>query len=63
MEGKVLSADDIVALSMLPSKEVLLGKLLSVMNGVPTAFVRVLNGVPCKLLYALNAIGDQKSQA
>lgn len=63
MDGKMLSAADIVALSMLPSREVLLGKLLSVMNGVPTAFVRVLNGVPCNLLYALNAIGNQKAQA
>ena len=63
MDGKALSAADVVALSMLPSKDVLLGKLLSVMNGVPTAFVRVLNGVPCNLLYALNAIGNQKSQA
>lgn len=63
MDGKLLSAADIVALSLLPSREVLLGQLLSVMNGVPTSFVRVLNGVPCKLLYALNAIGEQKSQA
>jgi large subunit ribosomal protein L10 len=47
----------------LPSKEILLGQLLSVMNGVPTGFVRALNGVPCNLLYALNAIGEQKSQA
>ena len=63
MDGKALSASDIVALSKLPSKEVLLGQLLSVMNGVPTSFVRVLNAVPCNLLYALNAVGEQKSQA
>jgi len=63
MDGKVLSADDLVALSKLPSKEALLGQLLSVMNGVPTGFVRVLNGVPTNFLHALNAIGDQKGQA
>lgn len=63
MDGKALSTDDIIALSKLPSKEILLGKLLSVMNGVPTGFVRVLNGVPSNLVYALNAIGNQKSQA
>lgn len=63
MDGRLLSAADIIALSMLPSREVLLARLLSVMNGVPTAFVRVLNGVPCKLLYALNAVGSQKGQA
>ena len=60
MDGKLLSADDLVALSKLPSKEVLLGQLLSVMNGVPTSFVRVLNGVPTNFLHALNAIGGQK---
>jgi large subunit ribosomal protein L10 len=63
MDGETLSAEDIVALSKLPSREVLLGKLLSVLNGVPTGFVRVLNGVPTNLLYALNAIGNQKGEA
>ena len=63
MDGKALSVADIIALAKLPSKEILLGQLLSVMNGVPTGFVRVLNGVPCKLLYALNAVGSQKAQA
>jgi large subunit ribosomal protein L10 len=63
MDGKALSADDLVALSKLPSREALLASLLSVMNGVPTSFVRVLNGVPTKALYALNAIGEQKGQA
>lgn len=63
MEGRTLSAQDLVALSSLPSREVLLGKLLSVMNGVPTGFVRVLNGVPTKMLYLLNAVADKKGQA
>ena len=63
MDGKALSADDLVALSKLPSREALLASLLSVMNGVPTSFVRVLNGVPTKMLYALNAVGEQKGQA
>jgi len=63
MDGKDLSADDLIALSKLPSRDVLMASLLSVMNGVPTSFVRLLNGVPSKMLYALNAIGDQKGQA
>jgi len=50
-------------LSKLPAKEVLLGQLLSVMNGVPTAFVRVLSAVPQNLLYGLQAVKDQKEQA
>jgi len=63
LEGEKITVDKIVALSKLPSKEVLLGQLLSVMNGVPTALVRVLSGVPRTFLYGLQAIKDQKEQA
>ncbi len=63
LEGEKITIDDLVALSKLPTKEVLLGQLLSVMNGVPTAFVRVLSAVPQKLLYGLQAVKDQKEQA
>ena len=63
LEGEKITIDDLVALSKLPSKEVLLGQLLSVMNGVPTAFVRVLSAVPQNLLYGLQAVKDQKEQA
>ncbi|HAO22041.1 MAG: 50S ribosomal protein L10 [Desulfobacteraceae bacterium IS3] len=61
--GKVLNLDAIKALSALPSREVLLSKLLSVMNAVPTGLVRVLSGVPVKMLNVLNAIKDQKEKA
>jgi large subunit ribosomal protein L10 len=61
--GKVLDAEAIKGLSALPSREVLLGQLLSVMNAVPTSFVRVLHNVPQKLVYALQAIKDQKEAA
>ncbi len=60
LEGSLLSADDVIALSKLPGKEELLGKLLGTMNAVPTGFVRVLSGVPQKLLYALSALKEQK---
>jgi large subunit ribosomal protein L10 len=63
LEGEKITADKIVALSKLPSKEVLLGQLLSVMNGVPTALVRVLSGVPRTFLYGLQAIKEKKEQA
>ena len=56
--GKLLSLDEIKALSQLPSKEVLLGQFLSVLNAVPTGFVRVLSGVPKSLLYVLQGIKD-----
>jgi len=63
MAGKLLDVKAIKSLSELPSREVLLSQLLSVMNAVPTALVRSLNNVPEKLLYALQAIKDQKEAA
>ena len=63
LEGEKITVDNIIALSKLPSKEILLGQLLSVMNGVPTALVRVLSGVPRTFLYGLQAVKDQKEQA
>lgn len=63
LEGEKLELDGIVALSKLPSKEVLLGQFLSVLNGVPTGLVQVLSGVPRTFAYALNAIKEQKEQA
>ena len=62
LEGKLLSSADLTALSILPSKDVLLGQLLSVMQAVPTSFVRVLNAIPQKLVYALQAVKEKKEQ-
>lgn len=63
LNGKALSIDDIKALSALPSREVLLAKVLSVMNAVPTSFVRVLSGVPVQFLNVLQAIKEKKEAA
>lgn len=60
--GKYMDATGVEALSKMPSREVMLAKLLSVMIAVPTGFVNVLAGVPRKLLYALKAIEEQKAQ-
>ena len=63
MNGKILDLSAIKKLSALPSREVLLGSLLSVMSGVPTAFVRALNDMPKRLLNVLQAIKEQKEAA
>ncbi len=60
LDGTVLSADDVIALSKLPGRDELRAKLLGTMAAVPTGFVRVLSGVPQKLVYALQAIKEQK---
>ncbi len=63
MKGKVLELNEIKALSALPSREILLGQLLSAMNGVPTAFVRAVSDIPKRLLNVLLAIKEKKEAA
>lgn len=63
MDGKVIELNEIKALSALPSREVLLGTFVSVLNNVPTGFVRTLAEIPRQLLNVLQAIKDQKEAA
>jgi len=63
MEGKVMDLGAIKALSSLPSKEALIGQLLSVINGVPTGLVRTLNAIPAGFVNVLQALKDQKDAA
>ncbi len=60
LDGKLLTKADLTALAELPSREVLLGKLVSVMAAVPTSFVTVLSGVPRSFVQVLNAYCDKK---
>jgi large subunit ribosomal protein L7/L12 len=55
MDGKILELNEIKALSALPSREVLLGTFVSVLNNVPTAFVRTIAEIPRSLLNVLQA--------
>jgi large subunit ribosomal protein L10 len=63
MGNRLLDINDIKSLSSLPSREVLLSQVLSAMNGVPTAFVRVLSATIGQFLNVLTAIKDQKEAA
>lgn len=63
LDGKVISAAEVTALAKLPSREVLLGQLLGVMNGVARNFVSVLAAVPRGLVTALKQIEEQKAEA
>jgi large subunit ribosomal protein L10 len=60
LDGKILNKSDLTSLAELPSREVLLGKLVSVMAAVPTSLVRVLNGVQRDFVQVLNAYSDKK---
>jgi len=61
LEGKVLDLDGIKALSDLPSREVLLGKMLGSINAPVSNFVGVLAAVPRSLVQVLSAIQDKKA--
>jgi len=63
MNGQVLDANAIKALAKLPSREVLLGQFLSVLNEVPTSFVRTIAEIPRSFVNVLAAIKDQKEAA
>ena len=57
-----MSPAEVKALADLPSKEVLLSQLLSVMNGPTTNFVGVFSALLRKLVGTLDAIKDKKAQ-
>lgn len=62
LRGKVLSYEEIKAISSLPSREVLLGQLASVMNSVPTTFARLLSTLPQQMMNALVALQQKKEE-
>ncbi len=61
MGGKQLSVDDIKALAELPSREVLLARVLGSISAPATNFVGVLAAVPRALVQVLAAIQEQKA--
>lgn len=63
LDGKVIGADDVRALAALPSKEVLLAKLMGSMNAPITGFVNVLHGNLTGFVRALDAVRAQKESA
>ncbi|RMH51799.1 MAG: 50S ribosomal protein L10 [Zetaproteobacteria bacterium] len=63
LDGKLIDAAQITALASLPSREVLLAKLLGSMQAPISGFVRVLGEVPASFVRALAAIRDQKRAA
>ena len=63
LDGKLLSVEDIKALSELPSREELLAKMLGSMSAPATNFVGVLAAIPRSLVQVLSAVKDQKDAA
>ncbi|OGO83149.1 MAG: 50S ribosomal protein L10 [Clostridiales bacterium GWC2_40_7] len=63
VEGKIIDLDGIKALADLPSREVLISRVLGGLNAPISGFVNVLNGNIRGLVVALNAIAEQKASA
>ncbi len=63
LEGSVLSAVDVLALSKLPGKKELQAKLVGTLAAPMTQVVGVMNQKVCSLLYVLNAVSEKKEQA
>lgn len=62
VEGKLVSADEVKALSKLPSKEVLIGQFVNVVAAPLRGLVTVLNGNIRGLAVAMNAIKEKKEK-
>jgi large subunit ribosomal protein L10 len=62
LNGKVITGEQLNHLATLPSREVLLGKLLSVFVGVQTGFVSVLSAVPRSMVQVVEAYRLKKEK-
>ncbi|MBI2369655.1 MAG: 50S ribosomal protein L10 [Deltaproteobacteria bacterium] len=60
LQGRRVEVEEIRALAELPSRGVLLGRLLGLLQAVPASFVRVLAAVPQQFVGTLEAIKQQK---
>jgi len=60
LDGKKLEEADVKVLASLPSREVLLAKMLCSMQSPLSGFVRTLNEVPASFVRTLAAVRDQK---
>ncbi len=63
LDGKVMDVAGVSALASLPSREVLLAKMLGSMQSPISGFVRTLAEVPASFVRTLAAIRDQKEAA
>jgi large subunit ribosomal protein L10 len=63
VEGKVVAIGDVDAIASLPSKEVLISKIMFLINCQAQRLVTVLSAVPRNLAIVVKQIGEQKGEA
>ena len=61
MLDAVISAKEVTALALMPSREELLAKLLGTMQAPIAQFARTLNEVPARFVRTLAAVRDQRA--
>jgi len=62
VEGRWFNEEQVVELSKLPSREVLLAKLMGTLKAPLNGFVSVLSAPLRNMLYVLNGIAEKKSE-
>ncbi len=62
VEGKAVSAEDVIALAKLPSKDVLRAMLLGTLQAPSRNLASVLNQKVASLVYVLSAVKEKKEQ-
>ncbi len=60
LDGRALTAKEVEALADVPSREVLLSRLVGGLSSPVRRLVQALSGPQCKLVYALDAVCKQK---
>lgn len=60
MDHKTLTADEVVRIASLPSREVLLAQVCATLQAPSAGLARVLNGMILQLLWTLKQVGDKK---
>jgi large subunit ribosomal protein L10 len=63
LPNSLMSAKDVKALALLPSREELLAKLMGTMQAPVARLVRTMNEVPSKFVRALAAVRDAREKA
>jgi len=62
VDGTYLDADEVVALSKVPSREELIAKMMGSINSPAGGLAMVLNGVVAGLTRAIDAVAKQKAE-
>jgi large subunit ribosomal protein L10 len=63
IDGKVLTLEQVQAISKLPSREELMGQLVGCLNGPATSLVGTMNAVISELVRTIQAVGEQQAGA